>query len=289
MLFLVVIFLLKNTSAFKNTVSFVQGKQEGLTYNTATVGDLVAKDSNGNGIPDWEEALYGLDPTKKETVPGIPNSTTINKLKGEQELSASTINGSASNTENLTQTDKFSQQLFATVASLDQNGTINQAAADQIASSLTDQIKNYAPKKVFSLSDIKIDSSQNIKNYSSTFLNIFGKNKMPDGTVTDVLQNFAGDETNIDETALQGLDPFIGQTNKIIVALAQMKVPQSLASLHVDFLNGLERVSENLSDIRLYDTDPVVAMAGISQYENNSALFVSARTNLSNALKKLNN
>ena len=50
---------------------------------------MINKDTDGDGILDWQENLYGLDPTKKETTPGTPDSTAISKLKALQGDSAS--------------------------------------------------------------------------------------------------------------------------------------------------------------------------------------------------------
>ena len=110
------------------------------------------------------------------------------------------------------------------------------------------------------------------------------------GNVMEVLQKFIIDENNVDATVLVELDPIIEQVNKIIIELAKMSVPQSLVTLHLDFLNTLQRLSENVSDIKLYDTDVIVALSGISQYENNVAVLEKATRDLADAIsQKLSN
>lgn len=299
MVFLVALFLLKNGLLFKNTVDFIQGNQaSGLAYDAnITVGDLVNKDTDGDGVLDWEEPLYGLDPTKRETTPGIPDSTAMAKMKaiqGNTEQGLPSLNG-ATSTQNLTQTDKFSQELFSTVAALNQNGEVSQDTVNQIGDSMAANIKNSSPRKVYLISDIKTskdESASAIQNYAIN-LNNFYKAYKVDYTVMDVLQKFIIDANNVDVSALTELDPIIEQTNKITKEIAGMNVPQSLASLHLDLLNTTEKVAENLSDIKLYETDAVVALSGISQYQDNVILMQNALQKLIDTInaigQKLNN
>ena len=106
----------------------------------------------------------------------------------------------------------------------------------------------------------------------------------------DVLQKFIIDENNVDSSILVELDPIIGQTNKIIADIAKMSVPQFLASLHLDFINGLQRLVENLEGIKLYETDVIVSLSAISQYDQNTIRLDLAINNLTEAItQKLNN
>ena len=70
MVFAVALFLLKTTSVFENKETYKgAGQKNGLTYGNITIKDLVNKDTDGDGILDWEEGLWGTDPTKKENTP----------------------------------------------------------------------------------------------------------------------------------------------------------------------------------------------------------------------------
>ena len=294
MVLVVVLFFIKSTTTFKNPIDSAQSEQEnGITYSNPTLGNLVNKDTDGDGIPDWEESLYGLDPTKKETTPGIPDGVAIEKLKLQQTAGANVqINTVDQTTENLTQTDKFSRELFSTVAAASQNGAMDQTTIDQLSASLTDQIQNSVPRKVYTSADIKTtnnDLFETINNYGNALNNIYIENPMK-GSVLDIFQKISPDENTVNTAALAELDPIIKQTDKIIDGMAKMSVPQSFLSLHLDLLNALERLSENLNDIKLLDSDPVVSMGGISQYVKNTDLLDSAVKNLTNAFEqKLNN
>src|SRR6266568_3084652 len=84
--FVVALFFIKNKNLFDNTIKYLGiNKKTGLVYDpNTTVKDLVNKDTDGDGIPDWQENLFGTDPTKKETTPGTPDSVVVEKLRQAQ-------------------------------------------------------------------------------------------------------------------------------------------------------------------------------------------------------------
>ncbi len=264
----------------------------GLVYGKETLENLVNKDTDGDGIPDWEEALWGTDPFKKETTPGIPDAVAIEKLsaKGGPASGGKKIEQSA---KNLTQTDKFSRELFATVATASQNGTMDQATIEKLSVTLADHIQNSPPRKIFSIFDIKTindNTVQAYKNYNNALKNIDTKYPAINYTILDVLQKFIIDENTVDTSALEKLTPIIGQMNKIIDAMLKTSVPQSISTLHLNVINSLQRILENISDMKLFDSDAIVALGGISKYQENATRLESDLNALANAIKrKLNN
>jgi hypothetical protein len=290
-LFLVVLFLTKNTSFLSALINKAQEMNSGgLTYSTTTIGELVNTDTDGDSIPDWEENLYGTDPTKKETTPGILDSEAIDKLKIAGTDGQEIAKNNYVDEQSLTKTDEFSRELFATIAATGQ--TMDQETVDKISSSLAKNIQNSGPRKIFVLADITIikdDSVQAVKKYNDTMNSIQTKYPIK-GSVIGILQKFLGDGTNVNASALKELDAIVKPSEDTINAILKVSVPQSLSALHLNFLNGLERVMENLNDIQLYETDPVVAMGAISNYENNTVSLQAAFISLNNAInKKLNN
>ncbi len=295
---IVVIFFIKNKNLFEGTIKYLGGTQKtGLTYNpNDTVADLINKSTTGDGIPDWEKILLGLDPTKTENVPGVPDSVTIQKM-----MQANTASGqTATDNSNLSQTDQVSREFFATVTSLeesgaiDANGNMDQDTQDQLTNSLINNIQNSPQRKIYQLSDINIindNSIAAIKDYNTTLNIIFPKTTL-NYSVVDVLQKFAPDDTgnNTDPSVLPELTPIIRQMNASLFGLLAIPVPQSLATLHLDAINSTESVIENLNDIQLYTTDSIVAFSGMSKYGQNSTAMSTAFQNLASAIdQKLSN
>lgn len=242
---------------------------------------------------DWEENLWGTSPTEKETTTGIPDGVAIEKLKTQKEEETKGEEGIENqDDEELTETEKFSREFFSLVATLSQNGVMDEATIDKLSSSLAEQIKSSTPRRVFTLSEIKVtqdNTTPAIQKYNDSINSIFDRHPAQ-YTVPDVLQEFIADGNNENPEALLKLGPIADQAKKILNELQKISAPQSLAPLHLEMLNGFQRVIENINDIKLYETDVIVSLRGISQYETNVTLLSSIAQNLANVInKKLNN
>jgi len=267
--FLVVIFLIKTTSTSKNNGSSKGiAEENSLTYSNVALEDLVQRDTDHDGVLDWEEGLWGTDPTKKETTDGTPDGAAIAKLESEHGSGTEKTADSSGIKENLTNTDQLSRELFSTIASLTQNGAIDQDSIDHISNSLAEKIQNSAQRKVYTISDIKIaaDNVQAFQKYNAAMDSI--RKKYPvQGNTFSILQKFIADGENPNVAALGELDKIVKPLQNVINAIAKMDVPKSISPSHLDFLNGLEKLMENLNDIKLFGSDPIMAIGGITQYQ----------------------
>lgn len=273
-MFLVVVFFIKTQSKFEN-----QAAKSGLVYGDSTLSDVITKDTDQDGVLDWEEGLWDMDPTKQDTNDdGIRDDVEVAKIKAARGLNKKTsLEGTDTPEENLTETDKFSRELFAAVAALNQAGEIDQETADRLTTSLSEKIKSSTPKKVFVIADIKISSDNSaagMRKYIAAIAAIYKKHPV-EHNVLDTLKEFINDGENIYAEALDKLEPVVKQTSIVISELVNMEVPSEIASLHLDLINALERLKENVANMQLYISDPVVAMGAMSQYEENNDILQS--------------
>ena len=149
---------------------------------------------------------------------------------------------------------------------------MDQETVEALSASLAEKLQNSEIKKVYLISEIKVisnDSLEAILSYKNTLNGIVDKYKV-NYTVLDVLQKFSKDEDNIDASVLSQLTPIIENTDKMIGEMVKMAVPKSLSVLHLNVVNSLQRLVENLKDIQLYDADAIVFYSAVSQYFPNA-------------------
>ena len=285
MVFVISIFFIKTKSTFQNSPTD-SGISGGLTYNTSILKDLVNKDTDADGVLDWEEGLWGTSPTQKDTdADGVSDSTEIAQLKAQARGSAEV----EISEENLTQTDKFSRELVATMAALNQSGEMDQATIEKLGQSLATQVENSPSKKTYGSSDIKVikdTSLQAAEKYNSAMRTVYSKYVIVSSHI-DILQESLTEDEDLDGSVLEKLDPIIKQTQGIINGMIAIEVPQNLAPFHLALINALANLNENLSSVQLVDIDPIMAFSAMSQYEQNATLLELAATNLENALEKI--
>lgn len=245
----------------------------GLVYSNTPLEDLVTKDTDGDGVLDWEEALWGTDPTKTDTDgDGITDKEEIEGLKAEAGVDPDSIIFSA-NAENLTETDKFARELFTTAAALSQGGALDEETIDAIGNSLAENFYTSKQRKIFTITDIKTidnESKETTLEYGKQLGTI--QEKYPLGKAEDVaftLLNSITPEGETDVAALNKLDPTINQLNNIVRELAITDTPRYIAPMHLLIINEFQHLSENISDMKKIEDDPVVALGAINTYEEN--------------------
>ena len=77
----ILFFVVSSLLSKKNHFSAANSSQ--LQASNMTINDLLQKDSDGDGVADWQEALWGTDPNKKQTFDGISDSEYISKKKAD--------------------------------------------------------------------------------------------------------------------------------------------------------------------------------------------------------------
>lgn len=285
MLFVFALYVFKNPEIFFNN----KKNNTGLKYNNEIIGNLVTRDTDGDTIPDWEESLWGTNPNNRDSnEDGIPDNIEIENLK------AQTININTLNSGNITlnKTDQFSQELFSTITALNQAGTVDQETIDKLADSLAENIGGGEARKIYNPTDLKViktDTKSDIEKYAESLINIYNKYPL-NGSVIDILGRFIVSEDSVDVEALKEFTPIINQTLSLINSLLEIQVPPSIAPLHLNLINALQVLSENLNDIQLYETDTILSLGAISQYDTNNQELQSVITKLSETItNKLNN
>ncbi len=273
---------------------------DNLVYDsTTTVSDKVEsipadtqlKDSDDDGLKDWEEILLGTDPNNKDTdgdgtVDGVEANSNRNPLiKGPKDKEGDTVSvNTSSGQSNLTSTDRLARDFFARYMELKQIGLSgDKQSQDEVASqALKSGLVLDSPKK-YSLTDIKIitdTSPVTIKKYGNEAGAIFQKYILPNSRSEAIIAKEAIEKE--DFKILEEIDPIIASYKNMISALIKIDAPKTMNNIHLSIINSLSEILFSAESLRKVETDPVAGLQGVSKYLDGAKNLNTALNNLKN-------
>lgn len=235
------------------------------------------KDSDNDGLKDWEEQIYGIDPQKSDTDGDkTPDGEEIklsrdplkpgpkDKLPQPLALPKETAR---KNKDNLTQklTDQFGEKFMRPLLENQSLRLSEEELSKQILKDLPNAAPvqlNYFTKKDFNV--LKEDSSENFIAYNKEFNN----------TISDAFASLETSEIMIFSEILQSedlsqlviLDTYLAAYNKAVAKLSKIPVPPTLANLHLSYLNATKRQQIAVQKMRNAENDIIKGAYGAQEY-----------------------
>jgi len=249
----------------KETVHFMGPTQ-------VVVKDLIQKDSNDNGIADWEEGLWGLDPTKN----GPENKDFI--LAKRAELAKDNPTKDTSNAP-LTENDILSREFFATVLALQQNGTLNSDSMDSIAQNIGQKV---VPEDIPNRYTIEmINPTGTAVEYITAFKKLV--DKYADKDIGNELVFISQGSENRDPQALAAASSVAASYRAFGEELIKIPTPKSIVLTNLSLANNYEKVAISIEGLVKVSTDPIIAMRSLINYNKYSDALVSDVNKLSDS------
>jgi hypothetical protein len=238
---------------------------------TSTLGAITTKDCNGNGIPDWEESLWGLDPCVLYTN-GQSNADIIKQK--QEALGVS----SAATSAPTNQTDAIAQQLFSITTALSENQDVDDATLQKIAEQLGSSVSVTSVSDKYYLRDIHTvpTTAKSLTAYDSTVVSLIGKTDITGDDIQIIIQ---AAQTG-DYSQLPQLTP-IGQSyDALAKQLTAVPVPIGVAEYDLDLINGLSGMATSFSYLTQMSDNGTQALVGIALYKVDNNRAATAIINL---------
>jgi hypothetical protein len=257
--------------------------------NAQSTQDLLkayaSKDTDGDGLPDWEEALYGTDPNNAHSVSAsMTDGQAVAQGLVKPKFSVqgdSTASSTPDTTDALpgteaasgSMTDQFARDLFTQTLS-QSDGT--QPSADQISalaqSAIQNTVQQHASTDTFNLTQEKISGSGSdaLVAYAIAAEKAVSLSSAP--TTKNEIDFFSDAmATTSNQSDIQHLKTISSGLTQISSRLMLVPVPIELQQSHLAFVNELSRLAQDVNDMSFLNTDPLRAYIGLSAYQNDSA------------------
>ena len=254
----------------------------GLSTSSPANAEFTDRDSDGDGLPDWEERLYGSDPFNKDTDgDGTPDGAEVRQ--GRDPAKANTAKPGQPPNDMLTslQDPHFAtsstdilgikKEFFAKFLATDSNQIRETTYRDLLGSF---DAKKYRPQVEFVGLNVSSDNSNDaLRTYGNAFGILIQKytvraHRTEEEILNDVAQRDAQRDlsTSTKRAALQELQlPAITYKN-FADDLRSLKVPSALAKPHLLIINGYMGMSQGLLDMQMLYNNPIIAAGGYEGY-----------------------
>lgn len=269
---LVAVVLIVQTAWFQRLVF---KREKSAVVVSETVGDIVGKDSNGNKIPDWEEKLWGLDPTTLYTN-GTSNAEIIAAKKKALGITDS------DSTEPTDDTDRLARELFTLTAALGQSDEVDDQTLQAISAKLAASVDIKQVSNTYTLKDIQTvqTSIPTLTSYRTSMRTIIGKY---DANTPDI-EVLATALQNEDQTGLPQLKASATTYQKLAKELATVKVPVGLAQDHLGIVNSFSGIATSLTYMTEINDNSIAALVGVAVYKKYSLKLNTSLVNMNNYL-----
>jgi len=266
---------------FAHSVESPQSAQ--ASTETALLQAIAAKDSDGDGLPDWEEALYGTSPNTIDTFHlGMTDGEAVAKglvvPRAVADVSVATSSQNSLDSNGLppppaegTLTDAFAKNFFTLYLSAKQaNGGADLTQSD---------IQNVANQAIQSLSSV-VTIAPDFKSVNDLTISGSGVDALATFAVSAeavLLKNTSNATTseinylknallNNDDTALPYIASIAKAYRDSATGLAALPVPMELAVNDLMLINTMMYISEIATDFTQVYTDPLAAILALQQY-----------------------
>jgi len=229
----------EKTNSYKNTDS---GSL--ITFNSFT-----EKDSDGDGLKDWEEELWGTDVNNPDSDgDGTPDGEEIsigrnptvagpNDLISENKSNQEILSSNSKDGVELTKTEIFSRKFISEISN--HSGKLDDQAISSISKSLVSTLVNDNKYQTYTISDLNIINASD-KNSLKVYGNKVGEIKQKyiyDGeSELEIIKRTLETE---DYKILGNLDIIITYYQQLGNDLLETQVPRIVAQYHVDTINAL--------------------------------------------------
>ncbi len=260
--------------------------QQDLAVSNQVTATEIDKDSDNDGLKDWEELLWKTDINNPDTDgDGTPDGEEIKQDRNPLVASKSGKNDKLETEKTkvesspaeypTTLTEAIGQQFFSNYLFLRESsgGSVSAEDKETLIASFLSSINTLGtgPKEIYTKSDIKIDSAEtkdSIKDYGNNLAFVIKKYFDPiSESEMAVLKKYLDSKDKADLKELEKISNAYSNTAKEMVSLT---TPQSFSESHLNLINYFINISKEISKMGTTYEDPVQAVSAIKQYQEDS-------------------
>lgn len=251
--------------------------------------EYAAKDTDFDGLPDWQEALYGTDPANPESFQaGIKDGDAVAQgliepkvavREDSTDTNVESIPGASAAPSSLT--DRFAQTLLKQyLQNRGENPPTQEEIVEFVKAGVAELTASSASPDRYGTEDLVAGGSGTaaLKTYAAAAEGVFLRIAVP-AEKNELF--FFSDAIKGEEGALDEIDTISRTYSRIAVALMEIPVPSEARQSHLMIANAISHLAETSADMAAMDEDPLRALMGISLHTKYSEDWIAAFAGMS--------
>ena len=266
------------------------------SVNAESTDQLLAayasKDTDGDGLPDWQEALYGTDPSKAiSNSYGIPDgqaakegkltpNTLSSQLPQDQNVDVNTIPGSTAAAGSLT--DQFSQEFLQEYVSASNGQPMTDEQQQALVTKLLGEFTQKAVTTLgsrYTIVSVHTDPSASTLEYAGAVEDILRAHDV-DADANQPIQLMDALIEKNDASARPKLVALQKSYASIASDLVNVHVPPALAEDNLNLIQSFDTLAKATQIVANYEQDPLGVMGALTVYQPSSKKIVDTFNDL---------
>ena len=297
------IVLIIGAYAFARSIESPNSAQ--ASEETELLNAIAKRDSDNDGLPDWEEALYGTDSHVADSLhlgmtdgEAVAQGLIVPKAISDITMATSSSGASMVGDDSLppapadgTLTAAFAKNFFTFYLIAKQangGGDLSEAQMSEVSNQALQSLSSAvsATPDFKSIKDLNISGSgpDALKAFAVSAERVLLANTS-DATTSEINYLKSAIQNN-DNTAFPHLLSLAKAYRSSAVGLAAIPVPAELADDNLKLINAMARISGIITDFARVDTDPLATILALQQYPQAVLDLGTAFINIGNLYKK---
>ena len=260
----------------------------------AALKAYATKDTDGDGLPDWKESLYGTDTENAHSVDKNmtdAEAVAAEKVKPKFSSAAPVATAPAAAPKDEFEvgaaaagslTDEFAKAFFESYTETDGTGTDQTALVDSLMVTYRARVaaKLASP---YTKASVRVSAGTDTAAYAADIRDAFVRNAIAGGApdAPTAIDSFI---TNGDVRSLADLRALEASYRGTATALATLSVPPALSEAHLSLLRSYDSLAKSMRAISDFKNDPLATLGAIGMYQTAAMDIRAAFASLSAAL-----
>lgn len=236
-----------------------------------SIKEIIDEDDNNNGIPNWEEYFWGLDPKKdgkknREFVLAkreLANQNTGNEVKGEPVV--------------LTENEALSRDFFVAMLALSEKGILDEESINAMSETVGQKViaepiaDKYTMQQILIQKETTIETIQSYYQKITSLIKKYNNEKDLGKEITLMSISISSN----DRHAMLTVRSIVQAYRDLAQELLAIETLDILAESHLQMINSCEKIAESIEGLILSEDDSLVGLKSLINYKRYSEEFLS--------------